>query len=56
MTNEELTKKTWELIDEHSMELSREDWHEFLTDLAADAGMRSEAVKEELAENTEDAD
>lgn len=50
MEKQELTQGVWEYIDRHAMNLSKEDWLDFLEDLADDAKIRAEAVKEELDE------
>lgn len=53
MTREELTKAVLSLIDENCMEMGKEEYIDFLEEVAGDIEIRAEAVRSELAEDDE---
>lgn len=48
MTKEELEREVWEIVDNHSFDMSKEDYLDFLNGLKSDATTRAEAVEMEL--------
>lgn len=54
MTAEQIKKEVWEIIDEHCMDISKEEYIELMEDLANDMKMRAEASREELIDETGD--
>lgn len=51
MTPQELIDKVFALIDEHCMEMSQEEYLEALQGIRDDAGIRAEAVQNELEDD-----
>lgn len=54
MTSKELEQKVWELIDDNCMEMSKEDYLDFLQGIRDDANIRAEVVEQELKDENED--
>jgi hypothetical protein len=50
MNKEELLTEVWALIDAHASDMSGESYLELLEELKDDAGVRAEAVQQELDE------
>lgn len=48
MTQKELERQVWEFIDDNCMELSKEEYLDFLQGLREDANMRAQTVEQEL--------
>jgi len=51
MTPEDLLKLVWEIIDNHCMEMSQNDYLSFLQELSSDSSVRADAVEMELEDD-----
>jgi hypothetical protein len=52
MTQHQLEREVWQLIDDNCMEMTKEEYLEFLQGLRDDANIKAESVERELdAEN-----
>ena len=51
MTPEDLLKLVWEIIDNHSMEMSQNDYLSFLQELSSDLSALAVAVEMELEDD-----
>lgn len=53
MNKEEIERALWELIDEHSMDISQEEYLDLLQSIRDDANIRAESVEQEIEEASE---
>jgi len=47
MTPEDLLKLVWEIIDNHCMEMSQNDYLSFLQELSSDSSVRADEILED---------
>jgi hypothetical protein len=54
MTASELEEKVWELVDEHSMSMSKQEYLELLQGVRDTANIRAEAVELDIEDDDEE--